>query len=64
MNFIFLDIGEAANKYMEKEKIKYFDNQEELINNLLENIETGDLVYLKASKAMDFYNIVNKLQKI
>ena len=46
---------------MDKKKVRYFDNQEVLIKELLSEVREGDLIYLKASKKMKFNKIVEKL---
>ena len=56
-------ICKEAEKYISKDKIKNYENQEDLINDLLKEIKAGDLIYLKASKKMNFDNIVNELVK-
>lgn len=52
---------QSANKYISKDNIKFYINQEDLINDLISDLQEGDLIYLKASKKMKFNNIVNKL---
>ena len=54
-------ICENAKKYILEKKIKNFEKQEELIEYLLEEIKEGDLIYLKASKKMNFDNIVKSI---
>lgn len=56
-------ICEVAKKYIAEDKVKNYENQEDLINDLLKEIKNGDLIYLKASKKMNFDNIVNELMK-
>ena len=54
-------ICKQAEKFMDKKKVRYFDNQEGLIKELLSEVREGDLIYLKASKKMKFNKIVEKL---
>lgn len=54
-------ICESAKKYMKDKIIINFENQDELIKYLLNKIQEQDLIYLKASKKMEFNNIVQKL---
>lgn len=54
-------ICESAKKYIFDKKIKNFENQEELIKYILNEIKEGDLIYLKASKKMNFDNIVKSI---
>ncbi len=54
-------ICESAKKFIKTDKVINFENQDDLINELINIISPGDLVYLKASNKMGFNNIVNKL---
>lgn len=54
-------ICKTAKKYMKDKTIINFKTQEELMSYLLDTIEAGDLIYLKASKKMKFNNIVEIL---
>ncbi len=54
-------ICENARKYMKDKKVINFEIQEDLIKYLLNEIKEGDLIYLKASKKMNFDNIVKEL---
>ncbi len=49
-------LAEAA-----KEKAKYFPSKEDLIAHLKEELREGDLLYVKASRAMGFDEIVDRL---
>lgn len=54
-------ICESAKKFINTDKVINFENQDDLINELLNIISQGDLIYLKASNKMQFNNIVCKL---
>ncbi|MCI8655515.1 MAG: UDP-N-acetylmuramoyl-tripeptide--D-alanyl-D-alanine ligase [Clostridia bacterium] len=54
-------ICETARQYIKTNEVINFENQDDLINKLLNIISKGDLIYLKASKKMQFDNIVSKL---
>lgn len=54
-------ICEVAKKYMKNKKVMNFQNQEELVEELLKERKRGDLIYLKASRKMQFDKIVEKL---
>lgn len=54
-------ICEIAKTYIKSNIVINFENQDDLINELLHIVSQGDLVYLKASKKMQFDNIVRKL---
>ena len=46
---------------MPKENVYYFAKKEEMENKLKEIVKTGDVVLLKASNGMRFFEIVEKL---
>lgn len=54
-------ICDSAKKYMGNKTVINFENQEELIQYLLKEMNEGDLIYLKASKKMNFDKIVKTL---
>lgn len=54
-------ICKSANKYMKGKIVINFEKQEDLILYLLDIIKEQDLIYLKASKNMNFDKIVQKI---
>jgi UDP-N-acetylmuramoyl-tripeptide--D-alanyl-D-alanine ligase len=54
-------ICESGRKYIKTNEVMHFENQDDLINKLLNILSKGDLIYLKASKKMQFDTIVHKL---
>lgn len=57
-------ICENAKQYIKTDKVINFESQDDLINELLNIISQGDLIYLKASNKMQFNNIVCKLLEV
>ena len=58
-------IGEEAEKEgYKKENIIYFENREELFNNLKQNLQNGDIVLIKASNGMKLFEVAEKLKNI
>lgn len=58
-------IGEEAEKEgYKKENIFYFENKEELFNNLKNNLKSGDVILIKASNGMKLFEIAEKLKNI
>ncbi len=57
-------IKKAKELGMAEENIYYFEDKEELTNQLKELIKEGDIILLKASNGMRFFDIVEKMQKI
>ena len=58
-------IGEEAEKEgYKKENIFYFENKDELFNNLKNNLKSGDIVLIKASNGMKLFEIAEKLKNI
>lgn len=58
-------IGEEAEKEgYKKENIFYFENKDELFNNLKNNLKSGDVVLIKASNGMKLFEIAEKLKNI
>lgn len=56
-------ICEVAKKYMTNKIVENFENQADLIAFLLNKVKEGDLIYLKASRKMNFDNIVKSLKE-
>ena len=57
-------IGEEAKKEGYKEEdILYFENREELFNNLKKQLKNGDVVLIKASNGMKLFELAEKLKK-
>lgn len=52
---------DSAKKYMKNKIVINFEEQEQLINYILQEMQKGDLIYLKASRKMKFDVIVNRL---
>ena len=58
-------IGEEAEKEgSKKENIFYFENKDELFNNLKNNLKSGDVILIKASNGMKLFEIAEKLKNI
>lgn len=58
-------IGEEAEiKGYKKENIFYFENKDELFDNLKNNLKSGDVVLIKASNGMKLFEIAEKLKNI
>ncbi len=58
-------IGEEAEKEgYKKENIFYFENKEELFNDLKQNLQSGDVVLIKASNGMKLFEIAESLKKL
>ena len=58
-------IGEEAEKEgYKKENIFYFENKDELFNNLKNNLKSGDVILIKASNGMKLFEIAEKLKNI
>ena len=58
-------IGEEAEKEgFKKENIFYFENKDELFNNLKNNLKSGDVILIKASNGMKLFEIAEKLKNI
>lgn len=58
-------IGEEAEKEgYKKENIFYFENKDELFNNLKNNLKSGDVILIKASNGMKLFEIAGKLKNI
>lgn len=56
-------IGEEAEKEgYKKENIFYFENKDELFNNLKNNLKSGDVILIKASNGMKLFEIAEKLK--
>lgn len=53
----------GALKAFEEKNIKRFKTKESLIEELLNNIQSGDLVYVKAAQTQDFASIVEELKE-
>lgn len=56
-------VNEAEKNGIRKEQIYYFENKEELLKTLKPKLEKDDIVLLKASNGMRFYEIANELEK-
>ena len=57
-------IGEEAKKEGYKEEdILYFENREELFNNLKKQLKNGDVILIKASNGMKLFELAEKLKK-
>lgn len=56
------NIALGAKKYMEKEKIKIFEDKKSLILEIKKIMQPGDMIYLKASNGMKFDEIVKELE--
>lgn len=54
---------DSAKKYMKNKIVINFEEQEQLINYILQEMQNGDLIYLKASRKMKFDVIVDRLLK-
>lgn len=58
-------IGEQAKKQgMSEENIYYFEKKESIIQKLKEIMTAGDIILLKASNGMKFFELAEELQKI
>ncbi len=58
-------IGEEAEiEGYKKENIFYFENKDELFNNLKNNLKSGDVILIKASNGMKLFEIAEKLKNI
>lgn len=58
-------IGEEAEKEgYKKENIFYFENKDELFENLKNNLNRGDIVLIKASNGMKLFEIAEKLKNM
>ena len=58
-------IGEEAEKEgYKKGNIFYFENKDELFNNLKNNLKSGDVILIKASNGMKLFEIAEKLKNI
>ena len=58
-------IGEKDKKEgYKKENIFYFENKDELFNNLKNNLKSGDVILIKASNGMKLFEIAEKLKNI
>ena len=56
-------IGDEAKKEgYKKENIFYFENQDELFNNLKLNLQSGDVILIKASNGMKLFNLAEKIK--
>lgn len=53
----------GALKVFEEKNIKRFKTREALLQDLLKNIKSGDLVYVKAAQTQNFESIVEELKK-
>ena len=53
---------EAENKGMKKDKIKYFNNKQELLDIIINTMKKGDSILFKASNGMKLFEIVEKLK--
>ena len=53
----------AKEKGMTKRNIFYFEKREDMEKRLKEMIQTGDVILLKASNGMKFFDIVEELRK-
>lgn len=54
---------EAENQGFKRENIFCFDNKEELLNNLKQNLQEGDTVLIKASNGMKLFLVAEELSK-
>lgn len=54
-------ICDSCKEYMKNKTVIKFDEREQLINYVLQEIKKGDLIYLKASRKMAFDEIVEKM---
>lgn len=55
------NICKAAKKYIKE--VVDFNSREELIENLIKEMKSGDLIYFKASNGMKFNEIIEKLKE-
>ena len=57
-------IGDEAKKEgYEKENILYFENKEDLLEDLKSNLQNGDVVLIKASNGMKLFEVAENLEK-
>lgn len=65
---LLIAVGEFAQEYKSgfncDDKIKTFDNTEEVRNNLKDIIKEGDVVLVKASRSLKFESIVKELKEL
>lgn len=54
----------ALNNGFDKNNAYYFEDKNDLLTSLKENIKKGDVVIVKASNGMKFYDIAEELKKI
>lgn len=52
---------EAEKNGLKKEDILYFNNKEEVLNNLKQNLQEGDTILVKASNGMKLFEVAEKL---
>ena len=53
---------EAQKNGMKKEQIEYFNTQEETKENIIKNMQSGDIILFKASNGMKLFNIVEDIK--
>ena len=55
-------VEEAINNNMSKDNIFYYESKEEIVDKLKEMLKKGDIVLIKASNGMRFFDIIDKLK--
>ena len=56
-------MNKAVEEGMSKENVYYFENKDDIIDFLKNNLKKEDVVLFKASNGMKFFDLVEKLEK-
>ena len=57
------NIYESGKQYFNEDKAKWFNSKEEMLQNIEKVIRKDDIIYFKASNALKFFEIIDKLIK-
>lgn len=57
-------IANESKKYIKENNVVSFDNEDNMINRIIDEVKIGDIIYFKASNGMHFSKIVKKIEKI
>ncbi|MEG2348867.1 MAG: UDP-N-acetylmuramoyl-tripeptide--D-alanyl-D-alanine ligase [Clostridia bacterium] len=57
------EIVKGATNYIVKENIFWFEKNEDALNKIIEIMQSGDIIYFKASNGMKFDTIIKKIEK-
>ena len=56
-------IANGTKQYIKPKNIKSFDNADELVDEIVKEAKSGDMIYFKASNGMNFKSIVEKVKE-